>query len=67
MERDSPLKTSSANRFISSTIRLYGQGVADNFRNEANKLGLKVWGYEGTEERANFSPIVTPMKAKNPT
>jgi branched-chain amino acid transport system substrate-binding protein len=45
---------------------LYGQGVADNFRNEANKLGLKVLGYEGTEERANFSPIITPMKAKNP-
>jgi branched-chain amino acid transport system substrate-binding protein len=45
---------------------LYGQGVADNFREEANKLGLKVLGYEGTEERANFSPIITPMKAKNP-
>jgi branched-chain amino acid transport system substrate-binding protein len=45
---------------------LYGQGVADNFRNEANKLGLKVLGYEGTEERANFSPIITPMKAKTP-
>jgi branched-chain amino acid transport system substrate-binding protein len=45
---------------------LYGQGVADNFRIEANKLGLKVLGYEGTEERANFSPIITPMKAKNP-
>jgi branched-chain amino acid transport system substrate-binding protein len=45
---------------------LYGQGVADNFRDEANKLGLKVLGYEGTEERANFSPIITPMKAKNP-
>jgi branched-chain amino acid transport system substrate-binding protein len=45
---------------------LYGQGVADNFRNEANKLGLKVLGYEGTEERANFSPIITPMRAKNP-
>lgn len=40
--------------------------MADNFRNEANKLGLKVLGYEGTEERANFSPIITPMKAKNP-
>ena len=40
--RDLPLKISSANRFTSSTIRLYGQGVADNFRNEANKLGLKV-------------------------
>src|SRR5262249_45927950 len=45
---------------------LYGQGVADNFRNKANKLGLKVLGYEGTEERANFSPIITPMKAKTP-
>jgi branched-chain amino acid transport system substrate-binding protein len=45
---------------------LYGQGVADNFRDEANKLGLKVLGYEGTEERANFSPIITPMKARNP-
>jgi branched-chain amino acid transport system substrate-binding protein len=45
---------------------LYGQGVADNFRNEANKLGVKVLGYEGTEERANFSPLITPMRAKNP-
>jgi branched-chain amino acid transport system substrate-binding protein len=45
---------------------LYGQGVADNFRSEADKLGLKVLGYEGTEERANFSPIITPMRAKNP-
>jgi len=33
---------------------LYGQGVADNFRAEANKLGMKVLGYEGTEERANY-------------
>jgi branched-chain amino acid transport system substrate-binding protein len=45
---------------------LYGQGVADNFRNEAAKLGLKVLGYDGTEERANFAPIITPIKAKNP-
>jgi len=45
---------------------LYGQGVADNFRNEANKLGMKVVGYDGTEERANFAPIIIPMKAKNP-
>lgn len=45
---------------------LYGQGVADNFRNEANKLGLKVLGYDGTEERANFAPMIIPMKAKNP-
>lgn len=45
---------------------LYGQGVAENFRNEAKKLGLKVLGFEGTEERANFSPMIIPLKAKNP-
>jgi len=45
---------------------LYGQGVADNFRDEAKKLGLKVLGYDGTEERANFGPMIIPMKAKNP-
>jgi branched-chain amino acid transport system substrate-binding protein len=45
---------------------LYGQGVAENFRSEANKLGMKVLGYEGTEERANFAPMIIPMKAKNP-
>jgi branched-chain amino acid transport system substrate-binding protein len=46
---------------------LYGQGVADNFRGEAKKLGMNVLGYEGTEERANFSPMINPLKAKNPT
>lgn len=45
---------------------LYGQGVADNFRKEADKLGLKVLGYDGTEERANFAPMIIPMRAKNP-
>jgi len=45
---------------------LYGQGVAENFRNEAKKLGIKVMGFDGTEERANFSPMINPLKAKNP-
>ncbi|MGH7847306.1 MAG: branched-chain amino acid ABC transporter substrate-binding protein [Candidatus Binatia bacterium] len=45
---------------------LYGQGVADNFRDEAERLGLKVVGYEGTEERANFGPLIIPLKARNP-
>jgi len=45
---------------------LYGQGVAETFRNEAKKLGLNVLGFEGTEERANFSPMIIPLKAKNP-
>lgn len=45
---------------------LYGQGVAENFRNEAKKLGINVMGFDGTEERANFSPMINPLKAKNP-
>ncbi len=44
----------------------YGQGVADSFRNEAKKLGMNVLAFEGTEERANFSPMIIPLKAKNP-
>jgi len=45
---------------------LYGQGVAETFRIEAKKLGMNVLGFEGTEERANFSPMINPLKAKNP-
>src|SRR5262244_307222 len=45
---------------------LYGQGVADNFRDEAKRLGVQVLGYEGTEERANFGPLIVPLKARNP-
>ena len=52
--------------YIIQDKTLYGQGVADNFRKEANKLGMKVLGYDGTEERANFAPMIIPMKVKNP-
>jgi len=44
----------------------YGQGVAEFFKTDAEKKGLKVLGFEGTEEKSNFDPIITPMKAKNP-
>jgi len=44
----------------------YGQGVAEFFRDEAKKLGLTVLGFEGTDEKANFDPILTPIKAANP-
>ncbi|MBI3943732.1 MAG: branched-chain amino acid ABC transporter substrate-binding protein [Chloroflexi bacterium] len=44
----------------------YGQGVAEFFRKEAEKLGAKVLGFEGTEEKANFDPIINPIKAANP-
>jgi branched-chain amino acid transport system substrate-binding protein len=44
----------------------YGQGVAEFFKADAEKKGMKVLGFEGTEEKSNFDPIITPMKAKNP-
>ncbi len=44
----------------------YGQGVAEFFRDDAQKKGIRVLGFEGTEEKSNFDPILTPIKAKNP-
>jgi branched-chain amino acid transport system substrate-binding protein len=44
----------------------YGQGVAEFFRDHAKKIGINVMGFEGTEEKSNFDPIITPIKAKNP-
>lgn len=44
----------------------YGQGIAEFFRKEAEKLGIKVSGFEGTEEKANFDPLITPIIAANP-
>ena len=44
----------------------YGQGVAEAFKADVEKKGVKVIGFEGTEEKSNFDPIVTPIKAKNP-
>jgi branched-chain amino acid transport system substrate-binding protein len=52
--------------YIIQDKTLYGQGVADNFRVEAQKLSMNILGYEGTEERANFSPLIIPLKARNP-
>jgi branched-chain amino acid transport system substrate-binding protein len=44
----------------------YGQGVAEFFRQSAEKNGLKVLGFEGTEEQSNFDSIITPILAANP-
>lgn len=58
------LKLKSA--YVIHDKTLYGQGIADTFRHEAEALGLRILGYEGTEERANFSPLIIPLKARNP-
>jgi branched-chain amino acid transport system substrate-binding protein len=44
----------------------YGQGVADFFKLNAEKRGIKVLGFEGTEEKSNFDPLITPIRARNP-
>ena len=44
----------------------YGQGVAEAFKKDIEKKGVKVVGFDGTEEKSNFDPMITPIKAKNP-
>ncbi len=58
------LKVKSA--YVIHDKTTYGQGVAEFFKADAEKKGIKVLGFEGTEEKSNFDPILTPIKAKNP-
>jgi branched-chain amino acid transport system substrate-binding protein len=44
----------------------YGQGLAEFFQKKFEELGGTVAGFEGTEEKANFDPIITPLMAANP-
>jgi branched-chain amino acid transport system substrate-binding protein len=44
----------------------YGQSIAEFFKADSEKKGVKVLGFEGTEEKSNFDPIITPIKAKRP-
>ncbi len=45
---------------------VYGQGAAEFFKKEAETQGIKVVGFKGTEEQANFSPLLTNLLAANP-
>ena len=58
------LKVKSA--YIVHDKTTYGQGVAEAFKADIEKKGVKVIGFDGTEEKSNFDPIITPIKAKNP-
>jgi branched-chain amino acid transport system substrate-binding protein len=44
----------------------YGQGIAEFFRKEAEAQGIKVLGFEGTEEKANFDALLNPVLSANP-
>ena len=44
----------------------YGQGIAEYFQKEAVTQGMKVVGFAGTEEKANFDAILSPIIAAKP-
>jgi len=52
--------------FVVHDKTAYGQGIAEFFRQEAEKKGMKVLGFEGTEEKANFDALLSPILAANP-
>lgn len=44
----------------------YGQGVAEFFRSHAERSGIRVLGFWGTEERQGFASLISEIKAKDP-
>ena len=44
----------------------YGQGIAEYFKKEGEAQGMKVVGFSGTEEKANFDAILSPILAAKP-
>ncbi len=52
--------------FVIHDKTAYGQGIAEFFKQEAAAKGMTVAGFEGTEEKANFDPVITPIMASNP-
>jgi branched-chain amino acid transport system substrate-binding protein len=44
----------------------YGQGIAQFFQLEAGKQSIKVLGFDGTTEKANFDSILSPVLAAKP-
>ncbi len=44
----------------------YGQGIAQFFQVEAGAQGIKVLGFDGTTELANFDPVLSPALASKP-
>jgi branched-chain amino acid transport system substrate-binding protein len=52
--------------FVIHDKTAYGQGIAEFFKQEAAAKGMTVAGFEGTEEKANFDSLITPIMAANP-
>lgn len=44
----------------------YGQGIAEAFRATAEKLGARVVGFFGTEEKSNFQSLILQLRVLKP-
>jgi len=52
--------------FVVHDKTAYGQGIAEFFKQKAVENGIKVLGFEGTEEKANFDALLSPVIAGSP-
>ena len=52
--------------FVVHDKTAYGQGIAEFFKQKCEANGIKVLGFEGTEEKANFDALLSPVVAGNP-
>ena len=53
--------------FILHDRDLYGKGIADVFRKQAEKIGIEVVGFEGIDSKAaNYRSLATKVKATSP-
>ena len=52
--------------FVVHDKTAYGQGIAEFFKQRAEENGIKVLGFEGTEEKANFDALLSPVVAGQP-
>jgi branched-chain amino acid transport system substrate-binding protein len=53
--------------FVLHDRELYGKGIADIFKKHAEKIGLKVAGYEGIDAKAaNYRSLVTRIRQNRP-
>ena len=53
--------------FVLHDRELYGQGIADQFKVTAAKLGVDVVGYEGIDGKAaNYKSLITKIRALSP-
>lgn len=52
--------------FVVHDKSAYGQGIAEFFKKKAEENKIKVLGFEGTEEKANFDALLSPVIAGNP-